>query len=119
MPKKSVNVKAVGDGSTDDTGAIQAAIDIAHSDNVRVAGLTFVDKQQERRAREASLRPVLSLGSRGPHVTYLQQRLSHTTEGGDFDEATEAAVRGFQAGRGLPVTGVVDAATWLALLSAQ
>ena len=69
-------------------------------------------------------RPVLAPGDRGPAVVELQRRLS--TAGCDpgpadgvFGERTEAAVRAFQAARGLTVDAVVGPRTWTALLSTQ
>ena len=35
---------------------------------------------------------------------------------GGYGPGTETAVRNFQTGKGLPVTGVIDTATWPALL---
>ena len=59
-------------------------------------------------------------GSRGAMVRRLQEALeaSGNSPGridGLFGTKTQAAVRAFQQGAGLPVTGVVDRATWLAL----
>lgn len=63
---------------------------------------------------------VLRRGSRGAMVRRLQEALeaSGNSPGridGLFGTKTQAAVRAFQQGAGLPVTGVVDRATWLAL----
>ena len=54
---------------------------------------------------------VLRAGSTGPGVEALQRALD-ITDDGIFGPQTEAALRAFQARNGLPVTGVVDAATW-------
>lgn len=64
---------------------------------------------------------VLRRGSRGAMVRRLQEALeaSGNSPGridGLFGTKTQAAVRAFQQGAGLPVTGVVDRATWLALV---
>jgi peptidoglycan hydrolase-like protein with peptidoglycan-binding domain len=63
----------------------------------------------------------LARGARGVEVRELQHRLfqlawwpERTT--GRYDADVAAAVRGFQAKRGLPATGVVDEATWRRLV---
>ena len=60
-----------------------------------------------------------------PHVQDLQRRLkligflpANFAISGIYDLETQAAVREFQRVNGLPVTGVVDAATWHALYNA-
>lgn len=63
---------------------------------------------------------VLRRGSRGAMVRRVQEALeaSGNSPGridGLFGTKTQAAVRAFQQGAGLPATGVVDRATWLAL----
>jgi peptidoglycan hydrolase-like protein with peptidoglycan-binding domain len=108
---KNIDIRDHGakvDGETDATKAARLAIRAARKEGRRKL-------HAERNEKQANARPALSLGSRGPHVAYVRQRLAMASEGGDFDESVEAAVRGFQKGRGLPVTGVVDAPTWLAL----
>jgi hypothetical protein len=74
--------------------------------------------------RDSASRPVLSPGDRGPAVVELQRRLS--TAGcdpgpadGRFGPRTEAAVRAFQAARGLAVDATVGPLTWTALLSVE
>lgn len=74
--------------------------------------------------------PVLSRGSIGRAVRELQRVLTSTSlredqrkfnpQGidGDFGENTEKAVIAFQKDRGIPENGVVDKATWSALLNA-
>ena len=54
---------------------------------------------------------VLRAGSTGPGVEALQRALG-ITDDGIFGPQTETALRAFQARNGLPVTGVLDAATW-------
>lgn len=67
---------------------------------------------------------VLQYGSRGDAVKRIQQLLMNagiTVNGGAdgiFGLATQRAVRTFQQSKGLPVTGVVDAATETALVHA-
>jgi hypothetical protein len=65
--------------------------------------------------------PELSKGSRGDQVLWLQEHLAaalpsqETT--GSFGTQTTANLQAFQASKGIPVTGVADAATWQALLA--
>ncbi|MCW2866245.1 MAG: Peptidoglycan-binding domain of peptidoglycan hydrolase-containing protein [Marmoricola sp.] len=59
----------------------------------------------------------LTAGSTGPVVRAVQQAL-HTGVDGSYGAATRTAVNGFQAAHRVPVTGVVDDATWRALLTA-
>jgi len=56
----------------------------------------------------------LHYGSTGAAVRALQVAL-HVTPSGWFGPLTQAAVSRVQAAHHLPVTGIVDAATWLAL----
>ena len=63
---------------------------------------------------------VLRRGSRGAMVTMLQNALNRAgydvgNVDGLFGTRTQAAVRNFQRGQGLPQSGVVDFNTWLAL----
>jgi N-acetylmuramoyl-L-alanine amidase len=66
----------------------------------------------------------LEEGSTGESVRDLQRRLAAAgfpdarDEAGRFGPLTRAAVEGFQARRGLRVTGVCDGATWAALVEA-
>ncbi|MBI3181895.1 MAG: peptidoglycan-binding protein [Myxococcales bacterium] len=67
--------------------------------------------------------PTLRLGSRGPSVALLQQKLRAAgfdpgPVDGIFGQRTQAAVRAFQANRGISVDGVVGPVTWGRLLSA-
>jgi Putative peptidoglycan binding domain len=63
----------------------------------------------------------LSKGSRGDLVVRVQELLrggGATLEAsGNFGPLTDAAIRGLQQKRGLPVTGAVDQATWAELLT--
>jgi hypothetical protein len=65
--------------------------------------------------------PVLSRGSTGDEVVWLQQHLINAdpsmTLDGRYTAAVESAVRAFQRTRGLAVSGETDAATWQSLLS--
>lgn len=58
--------------------------------------------------------PVLKLGKTGPWVSFLQSKFG-IAQSGTFDAATDAAVRAFQAQKGLSVDGVVGKNTWTAL----
>lgn len=60
---------------------------------------------------------VLTKGTRGPAVVALQQALGVTGEV-RFRTRTARAVRAVQAGYGLKADGVVNAATWLAVIHA-
>ena len=65
-------------------------------------------------------RPVLKLGSTGPDVVALQQRLAALgynggTADGNFGAGTQTAVMNFQKAKNLPPDGVVGATTWAAL----
>jgi hypothetical protein len=61
--------------------------------------------------------PIMERGDSGDRVRELQARLSQikwfkARPTGNFGKTTAAAVSGFQAKRGLPVTGYVDEETW-------
>lgn len=58
--------------------------------------------------------PTIRRGSRGPAVVAAQQRLGVAADG-IFGPGTEAAVKNFQATRGLKPDGVVGPKTWGAL----
>jgi peptidoglycan hydrolase-like protein with peptidoglycan-binding domain len=64
-------------------------------------------------------RPVLKLGSSGPDVIALQQKLTAAgyavTADGNFGAGTQTAVINFQRAKNLPPDGVVGATTWAAL----
>jgi peptidoglycan hydrolase-like protein with peptidoglycan-binding domain len=65
---------------------------------------------------------VLQPGARGTQVRELQVRLHQLawlpeTTTGTYDDATVAAVKGFQAKRGLDRTGVLDRRTWRRLVA--
>lgn len=62
--------------------------------------------------------PTLSLGSQGEKVKLVQRFLWGSARAkampnyGIFENTLKTAVEGYQRMRGLPITGVVDAATW-------
>jgi cell wall-associated NlpC family hydrolase len=56
----------------------------------------------------------LSAGAVGPAVKTIQKAIGATADG-DFGPATRKAVRGWQKTHDVPVTGVIDAATWTSL----
>lgn len=65
-------------------------------------------------------RPTLSLGSKGPDVTYLQLRLQVLKydvglADGDFGKKTLAAVKKFQTDHKLAPDGIVGPKTWAAI----
>lgn len=67
---------------------------------------------------------VLAKGSQGPEVRDLQWRLTVVGEyqgetDGNFNEETENAVKSFQSKNALPITGVADAATRVAVRKAM
>jgi cell wall-associated NlpC family hydrolase len=69
----------------------------------------------------AASRPVLTAG-RGPGdpaVVFVQRYLRVSPATGFFGKLTTGAVRAYQAGLVLPVTGTVDAATWEAILTGR
>ncbi|THC53138.1 L,D-transpeptidase family protein [Streptomyces sp. A1499] len=64
---------------------------------------------------------LMAQGAQGKQVRELQARLRqigwfHVHPTGNYGPATAEAVRGFQAKRGLPVTGRTDTVTWQRLL---
>jgi peptidoglycan hydrolase-like protein with peptidoglycan-binding domain len=65
--------------------------------------------------------PDLRRGRSGDEVIWLQQHLVSADPSvvvdGKFTAATEAALQAFQLARGLPASGVTDAATWQAVLA--
>lgn len=66
--------------------------------------------------------PVLSRGSKGVAVSFLQELLGMERLGngrGEFGPRTEEAVRLYQASRRLAADGVVGLATWTAILTGQ
>jgi hypothetical protein len=72
-------------------------------------------------AAGAPIYPHQSAGNGGSDVKALQGLLRHHGAAslyisGVFDSPTVAAVRAFQTTQGLPVTGMVDAGTWLRLI---
>ncbi len=68
----------------------------------------------------ASAYPTLKNGSKGDLVVLAQERLAGSgraiTVDGGYGPATQAVVRDFQTQSGLPVTGMIDTATWPVLL---
>jgi len=65
----------------------------------------------------------LARGAKGDIVVWAQQHLNGAGQDipvtGRFDAATQLAVQAFQTVAVLPATGVVDTATWLAILRAD
>lgn len=69
----------------------------------------------------AASRPVLTpgMGPGDPAVVYVQQYLRVAPATGFFGKLTTAAVKTYQGGLSIPVTGTVDAATWEAILTGR
>lgn len=69
----------------------------------------------------APVYPTVGRGARSDYVVWAEDHLRELgyTVGADtrFDGVTGAAVQAFQLDRGLPVTGVLDGATWAELLA--
>jgi peptidoglycan hydrolase-like protein with peptidoglycan-binding domain len=65
--------------------------------------------------------PSLAQGNKGDPVLWMQEHLASVVPPqpttGIFDATTAANLQTFQANRGIPPTGVTDAATWQALLA--
>jgi murein DD-endopeptidase MepM/ murein hydrolase activator NlpD len=68
-----------------------------------------------RNPASASEAPELRTGSTGEAVKVLQRALEVKPASGYFGPVTRLAVERLQRANGLPVTGVVDAATWALL----
>jgi cell wall-associated NlpC family hydrolase len=73
-------------------------------------------KARKKAARAASTNPfaasTLQFGDRGDAVLFLQLQLKVQPQTGYFGPITKSYVQALQAAAKLPVTGVVDAATW-------
>ncbi len=67
----------------------------------------------------AAKQSLVRLGSTGSAVLLVQSTLGYAGGSGVFDADTAAVVKAFQSRSGLPVTGVVDRATWDALERAK
>src|SRR4051794_19789582 len=63
---------------------------------------------------------LLAKGAKGDLVVWAQQHLEGAGQSlavdGDFGSGTQAAVKSFQSGAGLPASGKIDTPTWQALL---
>lgn len=87
------------------------------------SGIDWQTVRQESRQSPVEHHPLIRRGDRGPAVQMLQQILGVVQPGGSgygtFGPRTEAAVKQYQATRGLTVDGVVGRQTWTALLNVQ
>lgn len=63
----------------------------------------------------ADSQPILSVGMEHPAVKRVQKALGITPQTGYFGPVTLAAIRKYQAGHGIPTTGVVGPLTWASL----
>lgn len=66
--------------------------------------------------------PILKLGAKGAAVKNLQRLLKDNkcyaaTINSKYDAKTQSGVKAYQAGKGLSVTGIVDAVTWSKLIN--
>jgi len=61
---------------------------------------------------------ILRRGSSGAAVKALQTAIGGLVADGSYGPATEARVKAYQSAKGLPVTGIVDARLWAALMGA-
>lgn len=66
--------------------------------------------------KDSDGRPTLRRGSKGDAVKTVQKALG-ITQSGEFDGATEAAVRAFQSNKELVADGIVGPRTWASLLA--
>ncbi len=76
------------------------------------SGLPSLDQLAHATSVSAYLKTVLHQGSKGKAVRALQVALAVKPYDGEFGPITLKAVKAFQHARHLPVSGVVDAATW-------
>ena len=69
----------------------------------------------------AAAKPLLAPGAGpgDPAVVFVQRYLSVSPATGYFGTLTTRAVKAYQTGLGIPVTGTVDAATWDAILAGR
>jgi pyruvate/2-oxoglutarate dehydrogenase complex dihydrolipoamide acyltransferase (E2) component len=65
-------------------------------------------------AATTTAKATLKVGSKGALVKEVQKKIGVTADGA-FGPNTQKAVKAYQTKHGIPVTGVVDAATWAKL----
>jgi hypothetical protein len=94
-------------------------------DSAATSGWSAIAKAVTAPAIPASVPayPTIKVGFRGDYVVWAKDHLralgyTPTTDS-RFDTTTVAAVKAFQTDNGLPATGVLDNATWTALLSSS
>ncbi len=93
-------------------------------DSAVASGWTAIARRVVAPALPASVPdyPTIRPGFRGDYVVWAKDHLREldyrVTRDTRFDRTTVRAVEAFQADNGLPVTGVLDDATWSALLDA-
>jgi len=86
--------------------------------------LAAITKGPFQRYRPIATHPLLRRGSRGDLVVWAQEHLAGAGQAtlpvtGIYGRKTAAAVRSFQASRGIAVDGVLGTATWNALLEVE
>lgn len=81
----------------------------------RLGSLIVVGRGRRPAAPARAARPTLRRGDTSAWVSALQVALGVTPNTGYFGPITQGAVEEFQQASGLPITGVVNAATWRAL----
>ncbi|SMB89084.1 LysM domain-containing protein [Desulfonispora thiosulfatigenes DSM 11270] len=96
---------------------LQANPNIKDPDNIYVGLVVMIPAPEEK---PPAFCPTLRMGNRGAAVRRLQIALRYSgfyygPITGYFGSMTDDAVRRLQQARGLPVTGVVNVATWKAL----
>ena len=72
----------------------------------------------DARREDFEMLPILTKGSKGTAVKWLQIALGGLTVDGDFGDKTLVAVKAFQTRNGLTVDGEVGPKTWAALIDA-
>ena len=80
----------------------------------------FILKSEENYEMCEVKLPILKKGMKNNHVKALQTLLTlagyNCSADGQFGPGTESSVKAFQAKKNIEVTGIVDAATWKALI---
>ena len=107
-------------GSTTRTTTAATTTTKANTATTRKRGSTSNTTVPTTTTFPVAQRPVLKLGSTGPDVVALQQRLTALgyntgTANGNFGTSTQTAVTNFQKAKNIAADGVVGPTTWAAL----